>query len=203
MPGLEQRDRALSQGGNSAAQIAFQRAQAEYLRTAAPGVLLADAGDIWLYGPDGTALSDGIAAGENLIGNRASTGMSYSHASINVTATQVFSDDHRGAGIESTDAVIDDSIIGHHRRVDIMRPVSGSFNEQAALRVALHETLQPVNVYGLNGVCSTEVAAAARAGGVQLRTPGLLMTPNSLANQSALRFVGSYDGQRMMSIPAR
>lgn len=56
------------------------------------------------------------------------------------------------------------------------------------------------NIYGLNGVFSSNAAGCAQAGGLNLDNHGLLTSPNDLSKDSNLEMVGSYDHQRQQSV---
>jgi hypothetical protein len=166
-----------------------------------------NAGDIWLYTPEqGDATGRGIARAQELIGNRSPRGESYSHASINVTDSVVFSDDKRGMHFESQADVIERASTTGIRRIDIMRPIPGGFDSGKATAYACDQVSENVNEYlvnfagGVPGVCSTAATAAARAGGLPVGER--FTTPNDLAADPLLVFVGSYDGNRQQCIPA-
>ena len=90
-----------------------------------------NAGDIWLYTPvAGDRVGGAMARAQDLIGNRNPRGQSYSHASLNVTDSVVFSDDHRGIHFESQAAVIERASTTDPRRIDIMRPMPGGFDSK-------------------------------------------------------------------------
>jgi hypothetical protein len=169
----------------------------------APG---GNAGDIWLYtaiaGDRDGAIVNGAQA---LIGNRSLSGQSYSHASINVTDTVLFTADGQGLHFQDQADMIE-TISDNGRRIDVMRPIAGGFDSSAATAYATGQASQPGNQYILNlvggvpGVCSTAAAAAARAGGLPIGDR--FTTPNDLANDPLLVRVGSYDGGRRLCLPA-
>jgi hypothetical protein len=55
-------------------------------------------------------------------------------------------------------------------------------------------------VSGVPGVCSTAATGAAREGGLPIGER--FTTPNDLAADPLLVFVGSYDGTRQQCVPA-
>ena len=166
-----------------------------------------NAGDIWLYTPvAGDRIGGAMARAQDLIGNRSPRGESYSHASINVTDSVVFSDDGRGIHFESQAAVIERASTTGLRRIDIMRPIPGGFDSKKATDYGCGQVNERVNEYALNfvdgvpGVCSTAATAAARAGGLPIGER--FTTPNDLAADPLLVFVGSYDGINRQCVPA-
>jgi hypothetical protein len=166
-----------------------------------------NAGDIWLYTPvQGDVTGSRIARAQELIGNRSPRGESYSHASLNVTDSVVFSDDKHGIHFESQAAVIERASTTDPRRIDIMRPIPGGFDSKKATEFGCEQVNESFNKYlfnfvdGVPGVCSTAATAAARAGGLPIGEG--FTTPNDLADDPLLVFVGSYDGIKQQCVPA-
>ena len=184
------------------------------------------AGDVWLYRSDGSSLSDGIVKAQNLIGESGP----YSHASIELDRGQSFSSDRRGSHIEDNHSIfkqLDSRTIDVYRHRDhesfdseaarsyantqinrkldlgelkINIPYMSNERTVSSRQISIDLPEKSLNIYGLNGVCSSNTAGCAQAGGLNLDDHGLVTSPNDLSGDSNLQHVGTYDHQRQQSV---
>jgi RHS repeat-associated protein len=191
---------AAGYGQTSSDDLGMHLMLTETFGPSTPSAVVADrAGDVWLYTSDGSKISNAIARQQLLHGSPTPLGETYSHSSINISESQLFSSDRRGSHIESQAAVLNRAI-GAGRRIDVYSPTD-ALDIDRVRAYAQYSTNMRSNVYIQNGVCSTEVNAAAAFAGRPLANG--FVTPNNLASSPYLRYVGSYDSVQGMSIPAR
>ncbi|MFW7381540.1 MAG: hypothetical protein ACOH5I_22220 [Oligoflexus sp.] len=153
------------------------------------------AGDVLLY--RSMSNTDYVTMIQALGGRNtsANNGLGYTHASLEIDSGRQFtSNPTPGVEIQSRQDFQSEYIF-NGRVVDVYRHQnSDSFDLKNAISFANSKVGEN---YWLR-VCSQATSHGLNAGGLDTRISGLV-APNDLANQQNLKYVGTYDGQIMMS----